>query len=162
MQQNDLSWGRKQTRQVESGVGAVPLVDAGPQCYPGGINYPWQRVSYPIEYLMRDQKWKEEEQRMLDEMQARESDEENSCNRGAHPFWLDDESLPREEADDIVVREDGQEAAQGEEAAEDEVDESGGYPTLTAEDGHALNVGSLCLKCRKQGVTRILPSTIPW
>jgi len=50
------------------------------------------------------------------------------------------------------------------EEARDEGDngENTGYPVLTAEDGHALNVGSLCVVCEKQGVTRILPSTIPW
>ena len=44
----------------------------------------------------------------------------------------------------------------------DGADEDGGFPAITAEDGHALNVGSLCFKCKKQGMTRILPSTIPW
>jgi hypothetical protein len=50
----------------------------------------------------------------------------------------------------------------GEEARADGADQDGGFPAITAEDGHALNVGSLCFKCKKQGMTRILPSTIPW
>lgn len=54
----------------------------------------------------------------------------------------------------------GQSCAQ--QARADGADEDVGFPAITAEDGHALNVGSLCFKCRKQGMTRILPSTIPW
>ena len=37
----------------------------------------------------------------------------------------------------------------------------GGFPTLTAKDGEALAVESLCMECGEQGTTRILPTTIP-
>ena len=36
-----------------------------------------------------------------------------------------------------------------------------GFPTLSAKNGEALEVSSLCMSCGAEGITRILPSTIP-
>ena len=47
----------------------------------------------------------------------------------------------------------------GEEAREGTF--GGGFPTLTARDGEALEVQSLCMNCEEQGTTSILPTTIP-
>ena len=37
----------------------------------------------------------------------------------------------------------------------------GGFPAPSAKDGQVLEVGSLCMNCDAQGITRILPTTIP-
>jgi ZPR1 zinc finger protein len=52
--------------------------------------------------------------------------------------------------------------ARSEEAMGDEGAElHGGLPTLSAQNGEVLEIQSLCMNCGAQGVTRVMPTTIP-
>ena len=57
-----------------------------------------------------------------------------------------------------AVRHDGAEL--GDETAGQSI-HMGGFPILTATNGEAMEVASLCMNCDEQGTTRILPTTIP-
>ncbi len=37
-----------------------------------------------------------------------------------------------------------------------------GFPVLRADDGEVLEVEGLCMSCQKQGMTKIMPASIPW